>query len=81
MEGLTTDRLDWSTYVRHNLENYRRTRTCGSLQTVLMPPQQRFLKRLQGVIEPQPPQNFQADSAAVIETRFFRHSRGQLGPV
>lgn len=69
-KGLTTDRLLMEHLRASQLENYE-GETFTDLTKRLSQYATELLKRVQASIN-EPPQNFQADSSAVIETRFFR---------
>lgn len=69
-KGLTTDRLLMEHLRASQLENYE-NETFADLTNRLSQHAAEVLKRVQASIN-EPPQNFQADSSAVIETRFFQ---------
>ncbi|MGW7676635.1 hypothetical protein [Shewanella sp. S23-S33] len=69
-KGLTTDRLLMEHLRASQLENYE-DETFTDLTNRLSTHATEVLKRVQASIN-EPPQNFKADSSAVIETRFFR---------
>lgn len=73
-KGLTTDRLLMEHLRASQLENYE-DETFAQLTNRLSGHATKVLKRVQESSN-EPPQNFQADSAAVIETRFFRPLAG-----
>lgn len=73
-KGLTTDRLLMEHLRASQRENYE-DETFGQLTNRLSDHATEVLKRVQA-LQNEPPQNFQADSAAVIETRFFRPLAG-----
>lgn len=73
-KGLTTDRLLMEHLRASQLENYE-DETFAQLTNRLRDHATKVLERVQESSN-EPPQNFQADSAAVIETRFFRPLAG-----
>lgn len=73
-KGLTTDRLLMEHLRASQLENYE-DETFASLTKRLSEHAKKVLERVKASSD-EPPKNFQANSAAVIETRFFR----PLGP-
>lgn len=72
--GLTTDRLLMEHLRASQLENFE-DETFAHLTNRLSGHATKVLERVQESSN-EPPQNFQADSAAVIETRFFRPMAG-----
>ena len=73
-KGLTTDRLLMEHLRASQLENYE-DETFAQLTNRLSDHATKVLERVQESSN-EPPQNFQADSSAVIETRFFRPLAG-----
>ncbi|MCG8690872.1 MAG: hypothetical protein MI806_06660 [Minwuiales bacterium] len=69
-KGLTSDRLLMEHLRASQLENYE-DETFLELTKRLSEHAKKVLERVDGSSD-EPPQNFQADSTAVIETRFFR---------
>lgn len=76
-KGLTTDRLLMEHLRTSQLENYE-DETFGQLTNRLSEHATKVLERVQASRN-EPPQNFQANSEAVIETRFFRPLVGPGG--